>query len=145
MFGGMSIGQMFKWGGIILLVLLIIGAWARYNSVVNERDLLAQNVTALKSALETEKKANATYKTLLDESFKRFEDLQVTMANMAKAQQDSRKELEALNGKFRNHDLAELALKKPGLIENRINSGTSDTFRMLEQASEPVTNGSNSE
>lgn len=33
---------------------------------------------------------------------------------------------------FRRHDLTRLSLARPGLIENRINSGTADVFRTLE-------------
>lgn len=34
---------------------------------------------------------------------------------------------------FREHDLTKLSRAKPGLIENRINQGTQDVFRNLEQ------------
>jgi cell division protein FtsB len=36
---------------------------------------------------------------------------------------------------FRRHDLQRLALARPGLIEPRINNGTQEVFRDLEQAS----------
>lgn len=34
---------------------------------------------------------------------------------------------------FRRHDLTKLSIAKPGLIENRINIGTADVFKTLEQ------------
>lgn len=34
---------------------------------------------------------------------------------------------------FREHDLTKLSRAKPGLIENRINQGTQDVFRNIEQ------------
>jgi TolA-binding protein len=41
---------------------------------------------------------------------------------------------------FSRHDLQRLALARPGLIEPRINNGTREVFRDLEQASREVTN-----
>jgi glyceraldehyde-3-phosphate dehydrogenase/erythrose-4-phosphate dehydrogenase len=34
--------------------------------------------------------------------------------------------------KLRKHDLAKLSLKKPGLVEKKINNGTKKLFRSLE-------------
>lgn len=144
-FAGASIGQIFKWGGIILIVLLAVSAWFHYNSVVSERDLLAQNNAVLQEAFDREKEATAKLQGLLDKAYDKFSELQVTMQGMADNQRDSRKELEALNGKFRKHDLEELAKKKPGLIEKRVNNGTRDTFRMLEESTEFETDRSSSE
>lgn len=33
---------------------------------------------------------------------------------------------------FRKHDLLQLSLAKPGLVESRINAGTADAFRQIE-------------
>lgn len=138
----MPILQYFKWGGIVILLIAILSAWFHYQSVVSERDLLAQNNVVLQDAFDREKVATAKLQGLLDQSFEQFNKLQGTMQNMADNQRHARKELEALNGKFRNHDLEDLAKKKPGLIENRVNNGTRNTFRMLEESSTIRANGS---
>jgi hypothetical protein len=39
---------------------------------------------------------------------------------------------------FRKHDLTKLARRKPGLIEPRINNGTAQVFRQVEQDSREV-------
>ena len=39
---------------------------------------------------------------------------------------------DVLIGKLRKHDLAKLSLKKPGLVEKKINNGTKKLFRSLE-------------
>ncbi len=141
----MPIMQYFKWGGIVILLIALLSAWFHYQSVVSERDLLAQNNLVLQDAYDTEKEATAKLQSLLNQSFERFDKLQGTMQEMADNQKHARTELEALNGKFRNHDLEALAKKKPGLIENRVNNGTRDTFRMLEESSTIRANGSNGE
>lgn len=42
-------------------------------------------------------------------------------------------ERDAYLGIFREHDLTALSLARPGLIENRINSGTTEVFDQLEE------------
>ena len=39
---------------------------------------------------------------------------------------------DTLIDKLRKHDLAKLSMKKPGLVEKRINNGTKKLFRSLE-------------
>ena len=41
---------------------------------------------------------------------------------------------------FKRHDMTKLARAKPGLIEPRINNGTKEVFRSIEQASQEVEN-----
>lgn len=47
---------------------------------------------------------------------------------------EARQETRRLDGIFSRHNLEELAAARPGLIEDRINRGTSDAFRMWECA-----------
>jgi len=42
-----------------------------------------------------------------------------------------------LISKLQRHDLSRLSLRKPGLIEKRINDGTSQVFDDLEKLSRP--------
>jgi hypothetical protein len=39
---------------------------------------------------------------------------------------------------FRKHDLTKLARAKPGLIETRINKGTAEVFRQIEEDSKEM-------
>lgn len=41
---------------------------------------------------------------------------------------------------FKRHNLTKLARAKPGLIEPRINNGTKDVFRAIEEASKEIEN-----
>ena len=41
---------------------------------------------------------------------------------------------------FKRHDLTKLAKAKPGLIQPRINNGTKEVFRAIEEASKEVEN-----
>ena len=48
-----------------------------------------------------------------------------------------------LIGKLRKHDLAKLSMQKPGLIEKRINNGTSKLFKSLEELTDIESSGTN--
>jgi len=45
---------------------------------------------------------------------------------------------DVLIGKLRKHNLAKLSLRKPGLVEKKINNGTKKLFRSLEKISGAV-------
>lgn len=144
-FAGMGVMQMLKWGAVVAILIALVSFYFHYNSVVSERDLLAQNNVVLQEAFDREKEASTKLKGLLDKAYDKFDTISGKVQEMADNQRDSRKELEELNGKFRNHDLEKLATKKPGLIEKRLNNGTRDVFRLLEQSTEFRTDGSSSE
>lgn len=131
-----GIGQTVKWLVIAAVAIGIVSFYFHYNSVVSERALLRQNVATAQEAFIREQSANKKLSEQLTLSFNRYSELQKTMQDMADNSRIAKEELEALNGKFRKHDLEELARKKPGLIQNRLNSGTSDAFRMLEESTD---------
>ena len=56
-----------------------------------------------------------------------------SLSALAIEQQAIRKESLKVADIFSKHDLALLASKKPGLIQNRINAGTADVFAELER------------
>ena len=128
--------QYIKWGGIVVVLIALLSFWMKYNSVVSERDTLAQNNIVLQNSFELQKASIDTLNNQVDKAYNAIESLGNKVQEMVGVQQDARKELEVLNGKFRNHNLEALAKKKPGLIKKRLNDGTYNTFRMLEQSTE---------
>ena len=50
---------------------------------------------------------------------------------------------DTLIDKLRKHDLAKLSMKKPGLVEKRINNGTKKLFRSLETLTGAVPDATN--
>ena len=46
--------------------------------------------------------------------------------------QEAESGLDEIRSKLSSHDLTKLVLAKPGLIETRINNGTSEAFRLFE-------------
>ncbi len=134
MFPSMSLGMMLKIGAVIGVIVAGAAFYFHYTSLVSERDLLAQNNVILQQAFETEQIATNKLRDQLDEAHEQFYVVQESIQEMAENQANARNELEELNGKFRKHDLEELAKKKPGLIERRLNDGTDNINRMLEES-----------
>lgn len=134
---------MFAYLKILPLVLLLAGAgYAAHWFIVNQlnlqitqlqsdvRQYQAQNV-ALQSAAEINEQ---TIRSLEENSQRQIQ--QVTALTSVNQQLQSEKD-EYLSI-FRRHDLQRLALARPGLIEPRINNGTQEVFRQVEQDSREV-------
>jgi chromosome segregation ATPase len=82
-------------------------------------------------------------KAILDQAVERqtaaMEEMQATAAKQNELNQALQAELQEaesgldeIRSKLSNHDLTKLVLAKPGLIETRINNGTSEAFRLFE-------------
>lgn len=89
------------------------------------RQYQAQNV-ALQSAAEINEQ---TIRSLQENNQRQLE--QVT--SLTTANQQFQAEKDQYLSIFRRHDLARLALARPGLIEPRINNGTQEVFRQVEE------------
>lgn len=94
------------------------------------RQYQAQNV-ALQSAAEINEQ---TIRSLQENSQRQLE--QVT--SLTTANQQFQTEKDEYLSIFRRHDLARLALARPGLIEPRINSGTQEVFRQVEEDTKEI-------
>ena len=134
---------MFAYLKILPLVLLLAGAgYAAHWFIVNQlnlqitqlqsdvRQYQVQNV-ALQSAAEINEQ---TIRSLEENSQRQIQ--QVTTLTSVNQQLQSEKD-EYLSI-FRRHDLQRLALARPGLIEPRLNNGTQEVFRQMEEDSKEV-------
>ena len=75
---------------------------------------------------------------------RQYEFLEEQIKKQAQAQEELnrnlatiRKETGALAVLLSKHDLGNLAVRKPGLIENRVNKGTAEVMRKMEEISNP--------
>lgn len=82
---------------------------------------------------------NATLKAANEANQATITQLEATAELQAALTQDLQKNLQEaeeyqdkLIGQLRKHDLTKLSLKKPGLIETRINNGTKELFDSIE-------------
>lgn len=109
---------------------LVYGAKSYYDSTQATIAQLRENNVKLELANETSQ--NTINRMVTD---------QAAMQDNIMALEEDLKAAEAykdeLIGKLQKHDLSMLSLRKPGLIEKRINDGTKGVFDALEELSQP--------
>ena len=114
----------------ILLVLLLSGVLAGggyfyYTDSQNTIAELRENNAQLKIVAEDNKRTIETMKEDAETNAELAAELTISL-------QESEQRRNALINTFRKHDLTNLALKKPGLIEKRLNNGTEKAFDDIE-------------
>jgi hypothetical protein len=109
----------------------VYGAYYYYKDSQQRIQILTENTAKLETAKQLQ---DDTINAMIEDREKFAElnkelGLKLDAANVYK---------DVLIGKLRKHDLAKLSLKKPGLVEKKINNGTAKLFRSLETISGAV-------
>jgi uncharacterized protein HemX len=127
-----------------IILILAGGGYAYHKYVVNDYERV---VSELNTQIVTYKSNEEKLKLAVQQS---QEALVAIEKNMVKQQEQlgrlstANAELTAERDRylsiFKKHNLTKLALRKPGLIEKRINKGTNDVFRTVEADSREVDN-----
>ena len=117
----------------IVLILLLVssiatGGWFYYTDTQARLAQLRDNNAQLKVAVEDNER---TIGTMRENAIKN-ERLAEELEERLEASEASRTRLIEVFGK---HDLTRLALKKPGMIETRVNNGTKKAFDGIESIS----------
>jgi predicted RNase H-like nuclease (RuvC/YqgF family) len=110
---------------ILLVVSLIGGGFAYFQNMQETIQQLRDNNYALEEANKTNQETIGKLQENAELTRKLNEEL-TTKYNEAESRVDS------LRDKLIDHNLTNLSLKKPALIEKRINNGTSKAFANLE-------------
>ena len=116
--------------GIILI--LGLGGWWLYN----ENQTLTANNIKLEAAVEEQKQAMAVMK-------EQYEKQGKALMNMSRQNAQIEKEKAEYLAIFSRHNLDLLALKKPGLMENRFNDASEKVMEGLEDDTEKLYNINN--
>jgi hypothetical protein len=104
------------------------GAYYYYKDSQQRIQILTENT----AKLETAKRLQDDTINAMIEDREKFDELNKELGlklDAADAYED------ALIDKLRKHDLSKLSMKKPGLVEKKINDGTAKMFRSLEAIS----------
>ena len=110
-------------------IILILGLATFY--LYNQNQTLSANNLALEGAVEEQQAAM----TAMKESFEiQGKSLQQMMQKNAQIEQEMNQYLDI----FRRHNLNQLAIAKPGMIEKRINEGTAQVFESIENDSKEL-------
>ena len=117
---------------LILVVGLIggvgYGAYYYYTDTQARIAILTENSAKLEQAASTQKQ---TIDTLVSDA-KKYGELNRELNTKLEAANDYKN---TLIDKLRKHNLAKLSLKKPGLVEKKINAGTKKLFESFEEIS----------
>ena len=109
----------------------VYGGYYYYKDTQERIRILTENT----AKLETAKKLQDDTINAMIEDREKFEALNNELqTNLDKANVYK----DVLINKLRKHNLAKLSLKKPGLVEKKINAGTKKLFRSLEAISGAV-------
>ena len=118
---------------ILILVLGILGgvgygAYYYYTDTQARIAILTENSAKLEQAANTQKQ---TIDTLVSDA-KKYGELNRELNTKLESANDYKN---TLIDKLRKHNLAKLSLKKPGLVEKKINAGTKKLFESFEEIS----------
>jgi len=127
-----------------IMILLAGAGYAYHTTIVSQKEAviarleanavtLKENAVRLETAFETEKAARERSEQNLQAQLQAVGEL-TEKNNAMQAEMDDYLSI------FKRHDMTRLARAKPGLIEPRINNGTKDVFRAIEEASKEVEN-----
>jgi hypothetical protein len=105
---------------------VLYGGYYYYKDTQARIAVLTENSAKLEQATNTQKQ---TIDTLVEDATK-YRELNKELNTKLEAANDYKN---TLIDKLRKHDLAKLSLKKPGLVERRINNGTKRLFDSLEE------------
>ena len=119
---------MFKVSIVLGLLLIASGLWIKsLNDVIS-------GLQANQIVLETEvNRQNEQIKKNLEQQAKTYAQID----SLSKKNQDSMREVNALKQTFARHDLDNLALAKPKMIETRVNRASKRVFDNLVKLTDP--------
>ena len=115
-------------------IILVMGLGGYY--LYNENQTLTQNNIKLEAAVEEQKQTMAIMK-------EQYEKQGKALMNMSRQNAQIEKEKAEYLAIFSRHNLDLLALKKPGLIENRFNKASAEVMEGMENDTEALYNINN--
>jgi len=130
----------------MLPIMLVIGllGFGAHKFIVNEKDkrldqlqvqvdMLNQQNVALQTAAQTNEQTIRSMESQMREQA-------VQVGSLTEKNSQLQAEKDQYLKIFRDHDFTKLARARPGLIEPRVNRGTADVFRQIEQDSREIQN-----
>ncbi len=119
-----------------LLSTVVFGVYREYNDMKDRIETLRENNVKLKIVAEENQKALEQAQEFATDMNERNQELQVGL-------QEAEVYTDKLRGKLQRHDLTLLSLKKPGMIETRVNNATKKVWNEIETISGAASTTSN--
>jgi|TARA_R110002126_G_scaffold46134_1_gene130145 biopolymer transport protein ExbB/TolQ len=113
------------------LLLMTVGGSAYWIDHLHDQiSILKGNQIVLETEIE---KQNESIKNYLEQQ----KNQQVQLNQLEADKQEAMKDVNRLRKTFANHDLDELALAKPGLLQGKVNKASNRVMDTLEKLSDP--------
>ena len=114
---------------MLIGIILVLGLGSFY--LYNQNQVLSANNLALEGAVEEQKQA-------MDAMKESFEKQGKSLQNMMRKNAQIEQEMNSYLDIFRRHNLNQLAVAKPGMIEKRVNNATKQVFESIENDSKEL-------
>ena len=114
---------------MLIGIILVLGLGSYY--LYNQNQVLSANNLALEGAVEEQKQA-------MDAMKEYFEKQGKSLQNMMRKNAQIEQEMNSYLDIFRRHNLNQLAVAKPGMIEKRVNNATKQVFESIENDSKEL-------
>ena len=114
---------------MLIGIILVLGLGSYY--LYNQNQVLSANNLALEGAVAEQQAAMNVMK-------ENFEKQGKALNNLASKNAQIEQEMNSYLDIFRRHNLNQLAIAKPGMIEKRINDGTAQVFESIENDSKEL-------
>jgi preprotein translocase subunit SecD len=120
--------------------LLIVTAGGSYFYINMQKAQLAQLQVELQTAVNNQQvleSAIAQQNTQLEQQLENQRQNQVRIAALSEINDEARQEVTAMRNTFARHDLNNLAIAKPGLIQGVVNRGTARVHQQFVDLTDP--------
>ena len=114
---------------ILIGIILVLGLGSYY--LYNQNQVLSANNLALEGAIVEQQQA-------MDAMKESFEKQGKSLQNMMRKNAQIEQEMNSYLDIFRRHNLNQLAVAKPGMIEKRVNNATKQVFESIENDSKEL-------
>lgn len=118
----------------VALVTTIALSYRHYTGLIDDKAELTAKVGTLEQDVAREKARADAFKLTIDKWDEAAAKQAEALDRFSTAQREAGETTRKLTDVLSKHDLGALARSKPGLIQTRINAGTADAFRLLEQS-----------
>lgn len=114
---------------MLIGIILVLGLGSYY--LYNQNQVLSANNLALEGAIVEQQAA-------MDAMKENFEKQGKSLQNMMRKNAQIEQEMNQYLDIFRRHNLNQLAVAKPGMIEKRVNNATKQVFESIENDSKEL-------
>lgn len=114
---------------MLIGIILVLGLGSYY--LYNQNQVLSANNLALEGAVQEQQQA-------MDAMKESFEKQGKALNQMSRKNAQIEKEMNSYLDIFRRHNLNQLAVAKPGMIEKRVNNSTKQVFESIENDSKEL-------